>query len=921
MNKEKRFLISGIVLAICIIATTTFFLLRTGYRDKINPLKIIPGDAALILQINEFNVPLFLTKNNTQIWNDLKSLPAIINLNNQLIFIDSLLKQYPKFYKPSPDDKIYISGHISAGSKMSVLCIVPLPSGTGENDLERLLKLFEGYKNFRFTERKFESRSVFSLSSPDGQSYHFSCFSGNLLYSGSPTLVEEAITQTSMSISLANDAGLKSVLNSIGKNKAANVFIDLKQAGKIFSVVANESVDPDYKNNTSFGNWIELDLTGKDDFLMLNGFSYISDTTQSFIRAITKENPVPTEAVKVLPASVACFVSFGISDPQKCYNNYLDYLKQTGKADTYLANLKNLNNKYDINFSEFFLSLVSNELVLAYNRSPEKIVDNSYYIVLKCKSRTESEKAIQNLAKKLEEKTNSNLSFTYSPDNEIKYKIFKFPIYPLFGRLLGEFFNKFEENYISVVDNYIVIAGSQAGISHFIKSYMLQKTLYNDEIYRNYRSNLAVGSYLECYINLSNSQPFFSNYLNNTIISNWNKNLSVFEKTQSFGFQISEVSSNPYFNLFLKHSNDFRGQPQTVWESLLDTSAHFKPKFLQNHYTKQNEIFIQDDKNTVYLLNQAGRILWKVPLNEPINSDIYQIDYFNNGKLQILFSTENHIHLLDRNGNYTERYPVRLRAGSTSGLSLFDYDADKNYRILIPCDDKQVYAYSKEGTLISGWNFKGSDHFVTQPLSHFRAGEKDFIIFGDENYTYILDRKGEERIKLSETFSKSPGNTYYFNQTGNIENSNFITTDTSGTIIKIALNGKVEKQKIKRFSSKHFFDLKDVNGDGSNDYIFLDNNILSVYKSNSELIFEKKFENDISQRPVYYHFSYSDRKIGLVSDAKSTIYLLNNNGALYKGFPLEGTTLFTIGYFDPTSSRFNLIVGGRNNFLYNYAVE
>jgi hypothetical protein len=86
-------------------------------------------------------------------------------------------------------------------------------------------------------------------------------------------------------------------------------------------------------------------------------------------------------------------------------------------------------------------------------------------------------------------------------------------------------------------------------------------------------------------------------------------------------------------------------------------------------------------------------------------------------------------------------------------------------------------------------------------------------------------------------------------------------------------------------------------------------------------LFKKDMKVPITQKPVYYHFSHNNRKIGLVSEEEEQIFLINNNGDMYKNFPLEGKTLFSIGYFDLTSSRFNLIVGGRNNFLYNYAVE
>ena len=42
---------------------------------------------------------------------------------------------------------------------------------------------------------------------------------------------------------------------------------------------------------------------------------------------------------------------------------------------------------------------------------------------------------------------------------------------------------------------------------------------------------------------------------------------------------------------------------------------------------------------------------------------------------------------------------------------------------------------------------------------------------------------------------------------------------------------------------------------------------------------------------------------------------------LYKGFPLKGNTQFTIGYLGDSHNQFNLIVGTRYNFLYNYSVN
>ncbi|MFR7824817.1 MAG: hypothetical protein ACLU30_17710 [Odoribacter splanchnicus] len=59
--------------------------------------------------------------------------------------------------------------------------------------------------------------------------------------------------------------------------------------------------------------------------------------------------------------------------------------------------------------------------------------------------------------------------------------------------------------------------------------------------------------------------------------------------------------------------------------------------------TGEKELFVQDDRHTVYLINDVGRVLWKLPLGQQINSEVYQVDLFKNGKLQYLLSTPDKI--------------------------------------------------------------------------------------------------------------------------------------------------------------------------------------------------------------------------------------------------------------------------------------
>ena len=150
-------------------------------------------------------------------------------------------------------------------------------------------------------------------------------------------------------------------------------------------------------------------------------------------------------------------------------------------------------------------------------------------------------------------------------------------------------------------------------------------------------------------------------------------------------------------------------------------------------------------KNNTYLINSAGRVLWKVPLNERITGDIYMIDYFRNGKYQLLFSGRNYIHLLDRNGNYVERYPVKLRSPATNSLALFDYDNNLNYRLFIAGEDKLIYSYDKSGNVVKGWKPFRTAGNVKAEISYFKVSGKDYLVASDETSVYFLDRYGNKR--------------------------------------------------------------------------------------------------------------------------------------------------------------------------------
>jgi hypothetical protein len=694
---------------------------------------------------------------------------------------------------------------------------------------------------------------------------------------------------------------------------------------KCLSILVRPDFKAEVRTLRNFGSWAEMDVNLSSEQLMMNGFITPPDSVSSIGRLFLNQPPQRPTADEVLPGSVASFFTMCLSDIDGYFSDYQVFLRDKGLLTGYQNTLTSLDNTYGMSLLRSFTEIIDNEVSLAFDPPRKETTSGQVYVLVRIKSTAQAEELMGSLMTRVaavESKPLSAYSAVYRLDNETSYNIIHLPVRKFTSKLFGSMFSALDEHYFTVIGNYLVFSSSVESVRYLIYCHVLNKTLQHDVAYQEFRNSLSPRSNLYFYCNLNKGQQVFSPYLTNEINQQWIRLQPVFRKVQILGWQLFSSNRMLYSNLLLRFLSAYTDEPHTLWESKLDTLVNFKPVFVMNHVTRQNEVFVQDLRNNVYLINQVGRILWKIQLPEPINSEIFQIDYFRNGKLQLLFSTRSSLYLIDHNGNFVERYPVKLRSPATCGVAVHDYDNNRNYRLFIPCDDGHVYAFGKDGNLIPGWGFDKTESAVMQPVEHFRIGNRDFIVFGDRFKTYILDRKGNTRVNVETYFPRSPLNGYMLDIPRDGSGPAIVTTDTAGLVYFIGFNGKSRTlQPGGEYTGRHFFDYRDLTGDGKPEYIYLEGNTLTVYDNSLSRLFTHDFESPVTSRPIIYQFSANDRKLGIVSRDENRIYLINQTGDLYTGFPLQGNTPFSIGNFGDTLSRFNLVVGSRDNFLYNYRVK
>ncbi|HZM13145.1 MAG TPA: hypothetical protein VFB86_03115, partial [Bacteroidales bacterium] len=354
-----------------------------------------------------------------------------------------------------------------------------------------------------------------------------------------------------------------------------------------------------------------------------------------------------------------------------------------------------------------------------------------------------------------------------------------------------------------------------------------------------------------------------------------------------------------------------------AWKVKLDADLASRPFLFLNHNTGATEIFVQDQKNNVYLISASGKVLWKAAIRERIYGDIFMIDYYKNGKYQLLFSGRDYLHLIDRNGNYVDKFPVKMRSPATNTLAVFDYENNKDYRLFIAGEDRKIYAYDRSGSLVRGWNLFIAPGKVTEPVKFFRVKGKDYLFAADDQSVYLLDRTGNIRVNLQEPVKKAPGSSVRFEDD---DHQALIFTAPDGTLIRLYFDGTVKKQTISTFSAQHRSDFYDLDGDGMTDYLYIDHGMLRVYDKNGSEILSKTFDSNNLSSPEMLIPGSSDRKIAVYETDKQLLHLIGRSGSPAAGFPLKAGQFYTAGRI-ANKNTWSLLLTQNDSYLYNYVLN
>lgn len=906
-----RKLVVGIILLTLLAATGFGYLyLKNSRKTATSAIQAIPLDALFIWEVNNPSKTWNHLAHNSILWEELQYANTFKSINQEVNILDSVLFQN-QYIKEWLDAKaLYLSWHPTGKNNSDWLATISLP---GRINTESILEIFS-VNSQQVQQHEVNGKKVYT-SHIKPFTYHFGIANNLLFLSPNAEIIESAYNQQKAESNLLTDKAFNNAYQTAGNSPYGALFFNYQQLPRAFSsIIEQQFIDNQLANVPVAGGWCVQDVDLKSNAVMLSGFSTYTDTLQQHLTWFENQEPEDHEIAKVLPFNTAAFVHYGFSNLPVWYEKKRATLENKELLFQHDHVIAGLENEYGFSFKNNMLSWIEHEVAVGYIEGRTEKKQDKFFAITKASNIALAEKNLTELTNRtallIDETPNlldSNLHFVGIPN--------------LLAPIFGHPFEVIEESYYTIIGKYVIWANNQQLLREIRAQYISEQTLAKSDAFLQLEEQISEESNIFLYLNVARCSKEANQILTSTFDTKNETDIAFLQKFQAVAYQWSfERKGLFYTHGYFVHNPVYKEASYSLWELALDAPANMKPTIVKNHYTNAKEVFIQDNNNTIYLISNSGKIIWKRKLSEPILGEVKQIDVYANNKLQILFNTRSKVFLVDRNGRDVPGYSIELKQKATTGLTLIDYSGNKKYRILIPAEGGNLYNFDNDGKLVKGWKHKAEKADIIRPVKYFSIKGKDYVIAELADGSVVgYDRRGRVRIKkLKNTVTQRPSQSYLSVGT-TLNNSYLVVSDSSGTVYRLFLDGELQKADYGSFSPQHQFKVLDLNNDGSKDYLFGDKGTIIGFDDDGEQLLKIEIaKGDISAMNAYrFNNGYS---IGVTVKEENEIYLFDRTEQLEPFFPMDGASAFTITDLN-NDGYYNLLVTDKSGILYAYLLE
>ena len=174
------------------------------------------------------------------------------------------------------------------------------------------------------------------------------------------------------------------------------------------------------------------------------------------------------------------------------------------------------------------------------------------------------------------------------------------------------------------------------------------------------------------------------------------------------------------------------------------------PFRVKNSGTGRMNLFYQQDNLYLCLKEEDGKGIWGVPFSSAICGTAHTIDFYANGKLQILFGAGDSLYLIDRLGRFVTGFPVKLGKEILVGPDVYDFSGARKYNVMVLHKDNTIDMYNLKGQKPASWKSIAPKETIKALPERFDAGGRTLWVVRTSLQTLIYPFYGGDPLTVFE---------------------------------------------------------------------------------------------------------------------------------------------------------------------------
>ena len=697
--------------AALVCGTWGYFYLQDLKKPTLKPLSLLPDSCSILIEVKQPKWVMGQLTQGNLIWEELLRIKDVRQFNATMSLLDSLT-QGGETQEYLGQEPLYIAVY-GGGAKQNVVYAFNV---SDVNETDRALGFFEK----QFGAKKLAAGLYQCTFAEEGRADFFIYTEAGLFLASKNRAFLEQIAAQNHTGTINSNRYFSEAYKTIARDKGISVFAHLphftahnwqdlfgKDASRYFS-------DKNEK-------WIPADISAEPSDFTMQGFLPADSSKITLLMRNQSPGDVK-DILERLPYNTFAFEALSVSDyAMFCRDSY------GGDKEARKGDLKKYSDSLAADAQTEIIDFIGSFVARCKTWQGDTVFE--YGIV----GLDDEEKAARFLGAVADSSTGKeDAAVFYFKDKQV------FP-------LLSAHFMEQAYAYVAVVNECAVLCHSKRELAAFKRSFSDKQNMLDNEramhfLDKNFNPEVNYLYYADVFRDQRAILDFLSPGVREKIPA------GLLENFDAIAFSMQRHKDGLLYKAHTGFNHKNKMYRNTLWEMLADTDLYKTPVPLVNHRSGEKELACQDMANNLYLLSNTGKQLWKKNIGERVLGDPVQIDFFANGKLQMLFVTESSIHLLDRNGNYVDGFPVKIKAGASGPVTVFDYERARNYRLWLPLKNNTVVCLNAQCKLVDGFVPVQLKAPLSRQVEHLVLQQKDYFVLCDTlGHVYTVNRKGVGR--------------------------------------------------------------------------------------------------------------------------------------------------------------------------------